>query len=226
MQYARNVKNNYAAHVEQPYPDLLKTYVSIAALENYKNRLQNFNTDFNYQLQEFKDGNMLFEIMEREVWSKASADSLGLRQYYDAHKASYMWSASADAVLFSCSNATVAKDAAAKISSGKNWKALATENSSQIQADSGRYELSQIPTIDRTNFQPGLVTGPVVNSGDGTAVFSMIIKLYPDNQQRSFEDARGLVINDYQNFLEKKWIDVLKKKYPVKINEKVLQSLL
>ena len=67
MQYARNVKNTYAAHAEQTYPDLLKNYVSIAALENYRNRLQNFNNDFKYQLQEFKDGNMLFEVMEKSM---------------------------------------------------------------------------------------------------------------------------------------------------------------
>jgi peptidyl-prolyl cis-trans isomerase SurA len=226
MQYARNVKDTHAAHAEQTYPDLLKNYISIAALENYRKRLQNFNIDFKYQLQEFKDGNMLFEVMERKVWSKASADSAGLRQYYDEHKTNYTWNTSADAVLFSCSNATVAKDAAGKISNGKNWKDLASENSSQIQADSGRYELSQIPATDRTNFKPGLVTMPVINSGDGTAVFSIIINMYPENQQRSFEDARGLVINDYQNLLEKKWIEELKKKYPVKVDQKVFQSLL
>ena len=226
MQYVRNVKNTSAAHGEQTYPDLLKNYISIAALENYRKRLQNFNSDFKYQVQEFKDGNMLFEVMERKVWSKASADSIGLKQYYDEHKTNYKWSASADAVLFSCSNATVAKDAAEKISNGKSWKDLAGENSSQIQADSGRYELSQIPAPDKGSFKAGLVTVPVINSGDGTAVFSIVIRLYPENQQRSFEDARGLVINDYQNFLEKKWIVELKKKYPVKVNEKVFQSLL
>jgi peptidyl-prolyl cis-trans isomerase SurA len=226
MQYAKNVKNTYAAHAEQTYPDLLKNYVSIAALENYRNRLQNFNNDFKYQLQEFKDGNMLFEVMERKVWSKASGDSIGLKKYYDEHKTNYIWNASADAVLFSCANATVAKDAVGKISNGKIWKELASENSSQIQADSGRYELSQIPVVEKTNFKPGLVTVPVINNGDGTAVFSIVIKMYPENQQRSFEDARGLVINDYQNFLEKKWIEELKKKYPVKVNQKVFQSLL
>jgi peptidyl-prolyl cis-trans isomerase SurA len=226
MQYARNVKNTYAAHAEQSYPDLLKNYVSIAALENYRKRLQNFNNDFRYQLEEFKEGNMLFEVMERRVWAKASADSIGLRQYYNEHKTSYTWNASADAVLFSCSNATVAKDATQKIAEGKNWKDLTNENSAQIQADSGRYELSQVPASDKAGFKPGLITEPVINSGDGTAVFSMIIRLYPGNQQRSFEDARGFVINDYQNFMEKKWIEELKKKYPVKINDKVYQSLL
>ena len=225
MQYVRSVKNTYAAHAEQAYPDLLKSYVSIAALENYRKSLQNFNTDFRYQLQEFKDGNMLFEVMERNVWSRASADSVGLRQYYDEHKTEYTWNASADAILFSCSNETVAKEAAAKISNGKSWKDLVHEDS-QIQADSGRYELTQIPASDRNNFKAGFISTPVINSVDGTAVFSMIIKMYPENQQRNFEDARGLVINDYQNFLEKRWIEELKRKYPVKVDQKVLQLLL
>ncbi len=226
MQYVRNVKNTYAAHAEQTYPDLLKNYVSVAAIENYRKRLQDFNPDFKYQLQEFKEGNMLFEIMERKVWNKASADSAGLEKYYEEHKIKYRWNASADAVLFSYANAGVAKNAIEQINKGKSWNDLMKENSSQIQADSGRYELSQIPVSGKTNFIPGLITTPVINGGDGTAIFSLIIKTYPENQQRSFADARGLVINDYQNFLEKKWIEELKKKYPVKVNEKVFQSIL
>jgi peptidyl-prolyl cis-trans isomerase SurA len=57
-------------------------------------------------------------------------------------------------------------------------------------------------------------------------VFAKIIKLYPGGQQRNFEEARGNVINDYQAYLEQKWITQLKKKYPVKVNDKALQSLL
>ena len=75
------------------------------------------------------------------------------------------------------------------------------------------------------NFSAGMVTEPVVNA-DGTASFAKIIKVYPANMQRSFEEARGLVINDYQNFLEEKWVAQLKKKYPVKMNENVFKTLL
>lgn len=226
MQYVRNVKNTYGAQTNQTYPELFKKYIAIAAIENYKNRLQNFNTDFKNQMQEFKDGNMLFEVMERNVWSKASADSIGLEQYYAAHKTNYMWNASADAVLFSCANATVAADAANQLKKGKNWKDLVTDNSAQIQADSARYEEAQIPVHETVYFTQGLITKPVVNAGDGTAVFAFIIKTYSPNQQRNFTDARGLVVNDYQNFLEKKWVDELKKKYPVTINDKALKSIL
>ncbi len=226
MQYLRSAKTVYGAQAQQAYTEMLKNYVAIAAINNYKTRLQDFNPDYKYQLQEFKDGNMLFEVMERKVWSKASADSTGLEAYYNGHKANYKWAESADAVLFSCSNITVANKATDEIKKGKTWRDVVNENASVIQADSARYELSQIPVTEKTNFTNGLVTAPVVNSGDGTAIFALIIKRYPANEQRSFTDARGLIINDYQNVLEKKWIDELEQKYPVSINQTVFKSLL
>ena len=226
LQYAKRSNENLKTPNTLSYPELLKNYAGITATENYRKRLQDFNPDFRYQLNEFKEGNMLFEIMERNVWSRASADSAGLIKYYDQHKSNYLWSVSAAAVLYSCANATIAKNAIEQIQKNRSWKDVMSENPTQIQADSGRYELSQIPVLERTNFTPGLITAPVTNNGDGTTVFAQVIKLYPADQQRNFEDARGLVINDYQTFLEQKWIETLKKKYPVKVNEKVFQSLL
>ncbi len=226
LQYAKRTKENTQTPNTSSYPELMSTYAAVTATENYRKRLQDFNPDFKYQLKEFKEGNMLFEIMERNVWSKASSDTAGLLKYYNQHKNNYRWGLSADAVLYSCANPTIAKNATEQIQQGRQWKDVMSENPTQIQADSGRYELGQIPVVERTNFTAGIVTAPVTNSADGTTVFAQIIKLYPADQQRNFEDARGLVINDYQTFLEEKWIEQLKKKYPVKVNEKVFQSLL
>ena len=52
------------------------------------------------------------------------------------------------------------------------------------------------------------------------------MNIYEPNQQRNFEDARGLVINDYQIVLEKEWLQELRKKYQVKVNEAVLKTIL
>ena len=71
-----------------------------------------------------------------------------------------------------------------------------------------------------------MITDPLLNAGDNTSSFVKVIKIYPPNQQRSFDDAKGLVINDYQSFLEAKWIEELKKKYPVRVDEKVFQTVL
>ena len=206
--------------------ELMNKYISQTSLENYRKRLADFSTEFKYQLQEFKDGNMLFEVMEKNVWNKASNDTVGLKSYYNQHKIKYTWNNSADAILISSPNEKTANDVAGQIKKGKSWKQVAEENISQVQTDSGRYELTQIPAKANTKFVEGMVTEPLVNENDGTATFVKILRIYPANQQRSFEEARGLVINDYQNFLEEKWIEQLKKKYPVKVNEKVFQSLL
>lgn len=211
---------------EESNAELMNKFIAAVAVQNYRKRLPDLNPEFKYQLQEFKDGNMLFEVMERNIWNKASEDTAGLKKYYAQHKTKYTWGESADAVLISCSNEKTANDVAQQIKKGKSWKRVAEENLSQLQTDSGRYELAQIPAIPNTKFTEGMVTDPLINENDGTSMLVIILKMYPASQQRSFEEARGLVINDYQSFLEEKWIEKLKLKYPVKINEKAFQSLL
>ncbi|MEP6594295.1 MAG: peptidylprolyl isomerase [Ginsengibacter sp.] len=226
LPFAKNYKTNAELYKGESYPELMKKYVSVTAFEKYRAKLEDYNADFKYQIQEFKDGNMLFEIMEKNVWSKASNDSAGLLKFYTQNKNKYYWNESADAILVSCTNDKIARLAAEQIAGGKPWNQVVAENSSQTQADSGRYELDQIPVMKNSKLIEGAVTDPTVNDADGTASFVKIIHTYPTRQPRNFEESRGLVINDYQNFLEEKWVAQLKKKYPVKVNEKVFQLLL
>jgi peptidyl-prolyl cis-trans isomerase SurA len=224
--YLRNSNKTVPGKDHESYKELLPEFVDTSAISNYASRLQEFNTAFKNQVNEFKEGNMLFEIMQLKVWGKASSDSIGLHRFYRQHKEKYFWNSSADAVIFSCSDKEIAKSSIQQLRKGKTWREIISEDPSHIQADSGRYELGQIPVIDRTHFTEGLITAPVINKADGTAVFAMIIKIYTAHQQKDFEDARGQVINDYQNFLEQKWVAQLAKKYPVKVNESVFRSIL
>ncbi|MEO6454252.1 MAG: peptidylprolyl isomerase [Ginsengibacter sp.] len=226
LKFAKNYKSDPALNKGESYPELMKKYISSKALENYRKRLEYYNPDFKYQLQEFKDGNMLFEVMEKNIWSKASIDSAGIINFFNQNKTRYYWSESADVILISCPNEKIAKLAAEQIRSGKSWQNLSEDNASQIQTDSGRYELTQVPVKISGKFTPGTITEPIVNDVDSTASFVKIIHIYPGHQPRTLEEARGLVINDYQNLLEKKWIEELKKKYPVKVNEEVLSAML
>jgi peptidyl-prolyl cis-trans isomerase SurA len=223
--YLKN-SNGVAGNDHSSYKQLFSQFVKASAFSNYASRLQNYNVAFKNQIDEFKDGNMLFEIMQQKVWNKAAEDTSGLLKYYNANKEKYFWTNSADAIIFSCANKTVADNAIAKLRRRKTWREVVADDSTQIQADSGRFELGAIPVVDRTIFRDGLITLPVINKNDGTAVFAQIIKVYSGNEPKNFQDARGMVINDYQNYLEAKWVAELKKKYPVKINEKVFDSLL
>ena len=206
--------------------ELFDKYINTAALDYYRNHLEEYNADFKYQMQEFREGNMLFEIMERNVWSKASSDSAGLLKYYSEHQSKYLWASSVSVLLFSCTNNKAAQDAIDALKNGKDWRQIANESDGRVQADSGRYEITQIQVPAGTNIKEGLISDPVMNATDNTASFVKVIKVFPADQQRSFEEARGLVINDYQNYLEDQWVAELKSKYPIKVNEAVFQSLL
>jgi peptidyl-prolyl cis-trans isomerase SurA len=206
--------------------ELLDKYTGETALEYYRKHLEEYNPDFKYQMQEFREGNMLFEIMQRNVWNKAATDTVGLMNYYNEHQSKYIWASSVSVLLFSCTNTKAADDAIAQLKTGKDWRQIVNESEGRAQADSGRYEISQIQVPPGTDVKEELISDPVVNNADNTAGFVKIIKVFPANEQRSFEEARGLVINDYQNYLEDQWVAELKSKYPVKVNETVFQSLL
>ena len=197
-----------------------------SASDYYRSHLEEYNKDFAYQLKEFKDGNLLFEIMQRKVWDKAAADSVGLKKFYEAHKDKYWWEPSADAIIFTCSNERVAdqmKQAIRKSLIG--WRRLPDSSNGMAQADSGRFEITQLPPADQGSLQEGDFSSMNRNANDNSVIFAYIIRKYPNRMPRSYEQARGLAINDYQVFLEDQWITELRKKYPVKVNEAVLQSL-
>ena len=224
--FVRDFKNNGELYKGEDNSALFNKFISRSAQEYYKKHLEEYNADFRYQMDEFREGNILFEIMEKKVWGNAANDSAGLVKLYKEHKANYQWAPSASVILFSCSNITTANESIAALKSGKNWKKIVADGNNNLQADSGRYEIAQLPLSENVKAAPDVITTPVINPADGTASFIKILTTYEGNLQRSFEEARGLVINDYQNILEEKWIQDLKNKYPVKINEAVFNSLL
>lgn len=208
------------------YKELYKSYVAAAADEYYHKHLEAYNDDYRQQVKEFKEANLLFGIMERRVWGKANTDTVGLLQHYSQHKPKYMWPASADAIIVSCSDEVKAVDLQRKLKNTlSNWRTIMSDVGPEVTADSGRFEQAQLAIADKSNLKAGVVTAPVKNQNDTMFTITAVIKVYDEPAQRSFEDARGLVISDYQQVLEDKWIADLKRKYPVKINEAVFQSI-
>ena len=226
LKFVKEYKANYEQYKGETNRQLWDKFITVSAVDYYKKNLETYNKDFKFQMQEFKEGNMLFEIMERNVWNKAITDSSGLLKYYDAHKTKYKWAASADVLVFNSSNVKNAEEAMATVKTGKYWKTIAEESNAAVQADSGRYELTQITGASITTPPEKNSYSAITTNADGTAVFVKYLNIYEPNLQRSFEAAKGLVINDYQNVLEQNWLARLKLKYPVKINESVFKQLL
>jgi peptidyl-prolyl cis-trans isomerase SurA len=223
LQAIRNVRELVSGKTKE---ELLQTYVEASAEDYYRSHLEQYNSAFAHQLEEFRNGNLLFECMQRNVWTKASDDTAGLRKYFDNNYNRYWWQPGADAVFFSSNDEKSISELYKKIDTDKkNWRSLAKDYDNIVQADSGRFEYSQFPISGADKLGDDFVTAPVKNASDNSYTFLYLVKKHTAREHRNFDDARGFALNDYQNYLEEEWIISLKKKYPVKVNEAVLQSL-
>jgi len=210
----------------KPYEQVREEFLQFALYNYYRNHLEDFNDEFRYQMMEFKDGNIFFEIMQQEIWNKGQNDNAALLALYEKNKKNYTWNQSADAVLFFCSDEITVNKVYDEIKKKPaDWRKIIEMYSEKVVADSARYEWDQLPNPSKMIPKAGIITSPLVNTNDNTASFAYIIQSYPQPMQRTFNEAKGLVISDYQVILEKEWTERLKKKYPVVIDKKVLNEV-
>ena len=89
--FVRGIRSTNTSISQLKYVDLMKEYIRITAAEYYQNHLEDYSNDFKLQIREFEDANMLFAIMEKQVWNKSQNDSIGLKNYYEINKSKYQW---------------------------------------------------------------------------------------------------------------------------------------
>jgi peptidyl-prolyl cis-trans isomerase SurA len=226
VNYANTYRYKQDGTGAKPHSQVRDEFLEFAIYNYYRNHLEDFNEEFRGQMSEFRDGNIFFEIMQQEIWNKAQTDTAALRALYEKNKKNYIWNQCADAVLFFCSDETTANAIYEQVKKKPaDWPRIAGAYTEKVVADSSRYEWNQIPNLDKTIPKAGMVLPPLVNSNDNTASFAYIIEAYNKPMQRNFNEAKGLVINDYQALLEKQWNEALRVKYPVVIDQKVLAGI-
>ena len=210
----------------KPFNELNEEFKRNSVMEYYRNNLENYNEEFKMQMKELKEGNLFFDIMMKEVWSKAQGDTAGQKAFYEQNKSKYKWNYSADAVIFYCSDTATARSFRNSLVKDKTkWRSLLENFSDKITLDSSRFEITKIPGAQKTTAKAGTITNIVKNKDDNSASFALIFKIYSTPGQKTFADARGDVVSDFQDSIDKIWIAELKKKYPVKVNEEVLKSI-
>jgi peptidyl-prolyl cis-trans isomerase SurA len=209
--------------------EIMEVYRQAIAFQYYKVHLEKYNAAYAAQVYEFRDGNLLFEIMQQQIWNRASADSAGLKKYFEANSKKYWWKPGAEAIIFTTTDMLAARKLGKSlVNNMDNWRKIVDSLGAQVQADSGRFEWKQIPGNGSTG-QDGrfteYISSILQNNTVPSVQFAFIIRKYPVSSSRTFEEARGLAINDYQTELENRWIERLEKKYPVTISETVFKTL-
>ncbi len=177
-------------------------------------KLRQNNPEYRNLLTEYEEGILLFTIMEKEVWTKASEDTLGLRKYYDANKDKYRAGDRVHAKVFATTNKNFLDEVKQRVMSGDSLKKEDLKKFKSI-LPMRHYERGENKAVDRVSWSIGLHSVEV----DETYYLVEIDNLVPPGI-KSFEETRARLISDYQDVLEKNWIAGLSRKYPVKVNSK------
>ena len=181
------------------------------------------NPEYRNLLNEYRDGMMLFEISNRRVWKAANKDTVGLEKFFAEHRANYTWdephfkgiilSAKNDSIL-NLVKADMRLMAADTLTDGLHHKYGNDIRMERMVVKKGENNLA-----DYVAFHVG--DKP---ERKGYESF-MILQGGVINQPEEMADVRGAVTSDYQDVLEQRWKEELARKYPAKINKKVLKQV-
>lgn len=171
--------------------------------------------DYRYLLNEYYEGILLFEIMEKEVWNKASEDSVGQHRYYTKNPAKYTSEERVKGTFYSTTKEAVLPELKTLLEEGDAKKIQEYVSRNKIKSESGYYKKQDKAVLQTIPWQKGI--HPAQNNE--MFYLAWIKEVLPAGQM-SFEEARPAIVSDYQNFLEAEWVAELRKKYPVKINAK------
>ncbi len=180
--------------------------------------------DYRNLLNEYREGSLLYEASLREVWDKAAKDNDALTDYFNAHKADYSWTKPhVKGILVQATNDSVAglvRTALREVSDDAGLKAIRKQFAGKASIDRILMEQGQNAMVDNIMFGGEKVTP---NNKKYTVYFIFEPKLL--EAPESMSDVKSLVTSDYQNQLERDWVNSLKARYPVTVNKKVLKKV-
>ena len=185
------------------------------------------DSDLANLIREYHDGLLFYEISNQNVWEKAAKDEAGLENYFKNNKKKYKW----DSPRFK-GMAYHVKDkadikAVKKCVKGVPFDKWAEKLHAGFNADSvlrirvvkGIFKAGDNPLVDREVFKKK-VTVPPTKDYPFDAVYGKVLKA-----PKEYTDVRGQVLSDYQDLLEKQWVEELRKRYVVKVNKEVLATV-
>jgi peptidyl-prolyl cis-trans isomerase SurA len=326
----KNQKPKKGVSPQQYMRILYKEYTNSAIVAYEELHLEEKYIDYKMLVREYRDGILLFQLMDDKVWSRAIEDTAGLKEFFNKNNSNYRWNTRAQATIYNASNKETLDLVKNELSKEKfavkepkidpvvfpkdknnvsdemkrkidqvippmvKDKSLTlelvngkSENASKLLADSvkaylvgrgiapnristrsegkkvpkytdaekerartvlfafystskkaleaqfnekaalslqitdGLFQKGEQAVLDSLEWKPGTYT---VNK-EGRINYIVITKIEAP-RNKTFEEARGLAISDYQTYLEKEWIAELKKKYPVVTYEEELQKLI
>ena len=205
--------------------ELFESWKGEQLIAYYTDNLEREFPDFKNVMDEYRDGLLLFDLMEKEIWDKSKTDTIGLQNFYNLNKSKYNWKERFDVDILSSTDATVMESAKKMLQKGKSIEYIKSKLNKKdkvaIMVKSGLYE-KNYDVLDKIS---NLTIGSNNTYKDANYSFVVHVKNIKPAEIKALEDCKSKVINDYQQYLESTWVDELKKEFNISINTAVFENV-
>ncbi|MCB9262173.1 MAG: peptidyl-prolyl cis-trans isomerase [Flavobacteriales bacterium] len=204
----------------------LGQYVDNQNLQYEESILETKFDDFKYLMQEYREGILIFELKNEKIWTRASEDTVGLKNYFDNHRDKYVWKDRVVTKQYDCMNKKIAKQVSRmRDQDSTDASILAAINKKDALALNiiyKTYEKGQNEKIDQLDWHTP--QHKLKDKETKHITFVEIDSIMP-SRPKELKETLGPVTSEYQEVLEQAWVNELKAKYAVHVFDGALEKL-
>ncbi|MEH6405933.1 MAG: peptidylprolyl isomerase, partial [Leeuwenhoekiella sp.] len=209
---------------EKTLSSIYENFEDISLKDYYKNHLAEANPEYARVIKEYKEGILLFALMEEKIWNKAKDDTTGLKTFFIQNQSHYVKPKRYDVLLATASDEKNAEKAQEMVRNNKSPREI--KEDLNIDGKVNVFFTQKITTLDDKffpeNYKPKKGVSKIYKGKDYVVVD---LKNILPEENESLDEVKGRVINDYQQYLEKNWLKKLETEYSVVVNEKVFEKI-
>ena len=221
----KNQKNNNS------FDDLYLDFLDKSLFVYEESQLENKYPEFKILLNEYREGILLFDLTNKNVWKKAVEDSLGLIKYFSDNSEKYQWKERLNASIYTCIDLSAAKKVKSllyKLNRGSIDNSVILEKVNKdsplnLDVKTNNYLRGENKYIDIISWKKGISKDIVADDG---SYIIINVKDVLSAGNMTLDSVKGKVISDYQKFLDNQWILYLRDKYKYSVNKDLLYSLI
>lgn len=226
---ASKMRPNYeasSAQAAEAFNKTAQTLLNNAILDDYIAALPATHAAYRNLLNEYRDGMLLFEISNSQVWDRANNDNEGLQKYYEDHRSEFSWDRPHyKGFVIAATNDSIADAALAHFNEVMSTTPEATDAKAVRKKFGNDVKVERVLAAkgDNAVIDHLVFNGPKPNLKNRWSAYRTLSGKVID-QPEDARDVKGQVSLGYQQQLENNWLSELHKRYKVKVDRKAIKK--
>ncbi len=217
-------RNNSNAISSGPFiENNVKAFIDGEIKKYHTANLEKEDKKFAAILREYEEGLLLFDLLETQVWNVAKNDSTGLKEFFAENVDNYRTKAALKATSYTLSNEKAARALRKSLEKGKSLEV----SLNRIE----KFNIQKPIIVTKEYYIDDLPKKLIVKEGitdvfrvKSSYIFYNISEVSPA-KLKSLEDSRGLVMSDFQKYIDDNFVQGLRDRAIITIDKNVVSKL-